>query len=96
VQDTGETIKGVSPADLLLVPDVKFFRGRGLEEIVYMPYDVHGNLITENGKPISGERYLEYLKSVVPPYFVTTKDFQKFQDGLLGRERPETGRSYGW
>jgi 1,2-phenylacetyl-CoA epoxidase catalytic subunit len=96
VQDTGETIKGVSPRDLLFIPDVKFFRGRGIEEIVYMPYDAHGNLITENGKPITGERYLEYLKTVIPSHFVKTKDFQKFQDGLLGRERPEAGRSYGW
>jgi len=96
VQDTGETVSGVSPKDLLYVPDIKFFRGRGLEEIVYMPYDVHGNLIREDGKPIGGERYLDYLKSVIPAYFVKTKEFEKFQDGLLGRERPEAGRSYGW
>jgi hypothetical protein len=96
VQDTGETMKGVSPSDLLFVPDMKFFRGRGLEEIVYMPYDVHGNLISDNGKPIGGERSLEYLKSVIPAYFVKTKEFKKYQDGLLGRERPEAGRSYGW
>ncbi|GAC1433188.1 MAG: hypothetical protein NVSMB68_05650 [Thermoanaerobaculia bacterium] len=96
VQDTGESVHGVRPADLLVVPDMKFFRGRGMEDIVYMPYDVHGNLITEGGKAISGERYLEYLKSVIPAYFVKTREFEKFQDGLLGRERPEAGRSYGW
>ncbi|HEX7421473.1 MAG TPA: Phenylacetic acid catabolic protein, partial [Thermoanaerobaculia bacterium] len=96
VQDTAETVSGVSPNDLLFVPDIKFFRGRGLEEVVFMPYDVHGNLITENNKAISGERYIDYLKSVIPAYFVKTKDFEKFQDGMLGRERPEAGRSYGW
>ena len=96
VQDTGETVSGVSQGDLLFVPDIKFFRGRGLEEIVFMPYDVHGNLISENNKPVSGERYLDYLKSVIPAYFAKTKDFEKFQDGMLGRERPEAGRSYGW
>jgi hypothetical protein len=89
-------VSGVSPSDLLFVPDIKFFRGRGLEEVVFMPYDVHGNLISENNKPISGERYIDYLKSVIPAYFVKTKDFEKFQDGMLGRERPEAGRSYGW
>ncbi len=96
VQDTGEKVQGVSPEDLLFVPDIKFFRGRGLEEVVFMPYDVHGNLITEGGKPVEGERYLSYLKSVIPGYFVKTKDFQKFQEGLLGHERPEAGKSYGW
>src|SRR5205807_1814956 len=48
VQDTGETIKGVSPNDLLFAPDVKFFRHRGMEEIVYMPYDVSGSLLTQD------------------------------------------------
>ena len=51
VQDTGESVSGVAPGDLLVVSNIKFFRGRGLEEIVSMPYDVHGNL--------SGERYLD-------------------------------------
>src|SRR5207253_8742743 len=70
VQDTGETIKGVSPKDLLFVPDMKFFRKRGMEEVVYMPYDVYGNLIAEGGKPVSGEKYLTYLATVLPDYFL--------------------------
>src|SRR5258706_1343189 len=40
VQDTGEAIKGIRPEDLLFVPDVKFFRKRGLEEIPLIPYDL--------------------------------------------------------
>ncbi|HEX9161556.1 MAG TPA: Phenylacetic acid catabolic protein [Thermoanaerobaculia bacterium] len=96
VQDTGERVHGVSPEDLLFVPDVKFFRGRGVEEIVYMPYDVHGDLLTEAGKPLGGASYLEYLKTVLPPYFLKTHEFRKYQDGLLGHEHPEAGRSYGW
>jgi len=96
VQDTGETIKGVSPADLLFVPDVKFYRQRGMEDVVYMPYDAHGNLLAENGKPISGEKYLHYLATVLPDYFMQTKEFAKYKDGLLGYERPMAGRSYGW
>src|SRR5438477_8743472 len=73
VQDTGETIKGISPKDLLFVPDRKFYRQRGMEEVVYMPYDVYGNLITDGGKPVSGERYLAYLATVLPGYFMKTK-----------------------
>src|SRR5437899_7903308 len=34
VQDTVETIKGISPKNLLFVPDPKFFRRRGMQEIV--------------------------------------------------------------
>jgi len=96
VQDTGETIKGVSPKDLLFVPDVKFFRSRGMEEIVFMPYDVDGNLLTEDGKPVSGEKYLAYLQTVLPDYYLKTKDFAKYREALLGRERPMPGASYGW
>jgi 1,2-phenylacetyl-CoA epoxidase catalytic subunit len=96
VIDTGETIKGVSPNDLLFVPDLKFYRQRGMEDVVYMPYDVNGILLTENGKPISGEKYLAYLATVLPDYFMKTKEFEKYRDGLLGYERPMAGKSYGW
>jgi 1,2-phenylacetyl-CoA epoxidase catalytic subunit len=95
IQDTGETLQGVSPDDLLHVPDTKFFRSRGLEEIIFMPYDVHGNLLTEDNKPISGEKYLDYLHKVLPEYYVKTKDFEKYRQGLLGKDRPAPGK-YGW
>jgi len=45
VQDTRETISGVSSKDLLFAPDVKFFRSRGMEEIAFMPYDVNGDMM---------------------------------------------------
>lgn len=96
VQDTGEPIKGVSPKDLLFAPDVKFFRSRGMEEIAFMPYDVYGNLLTEDNKPVPGEKYLEYLEGVLPDYYMRNKEFGKYREALLGRERPEPGRSYGW
>jgi len=96
VQDTGESIKGVSPADLLFVPDPKFFRRRGLQEIVYMPYDVYGNLLSENGKPVAASGYLDYLKSVLPEYFMKTGEFAKYRDGLMAHEAPQPGQSYGW
>lgn len=96
IQDTGETMQGVSTRELLFVPDVKFFRKRGMEEIIYMPYDVYGNLIAENGKPINGEKYLAYLETVLPDYFMKTGEFAKYREGLLGREAPQPGSSYGW
>ncbi len=95
VQDTGDTLQGVSPKDLLFAPDVKFYRKRGLEEIAWMPYDVYGNLLTENGRPISGEKYIAYLHTVLPDYFVKTEEFRKYSDALLGHEAPAAGK-YGW
>jgi 1,2-phenylacetyl-CoA epoxidase catalytic subunit len=94
VQDTGEAMNGVRPEDLLFAPDMKFFRQRGMEEIVFMPYDVTGKLLTEEGKPVSGESYLAYLATVLPAYYMETKDFAKYRDGLLGYQRP--AGSYGW
>lgn len=95
IQDTGETLKGVSPEQLLFAPDPKFFRSRGMEEIVFMPYDVRGTLMTENGRPIPGEKYLQYVESNLPAYYVRDKEFAKYREALLGRERPAPG-SYGW
>jgi len=96
VQDTGERIQGVAPEDFLFAPDVKFFRARGLEEIVFMPYDVRGELLTEDGKPIGGEAYLGYLRTVLSPSYLENREFQKYEQALLGRETPQPGRSYGW
>ena len=95
VQDTGETIKGVRTQDLLFVPDVKFFRKRGVEEIALMPYDVNGNLMTENGRPLTGEQYLGYLASVLPGDYMRTGEFANYREALLGHERVAPG-SYGW
>jgi hypothetical protein len=96
VMDTRETVSGVSPKDLLFAPDVKFFRSRGMEEIAFMPYDLNGNMLTENGKPVSGEKYLDYLSTVLPGYYFTGSEFAKYREALLGREAPQPGRSYGW
>jgi len=95
VQDTGETVRGIAPGDLLFVPDLKFFRKRGLEDIALMPYDLYGNLMTEDGKPISAERYLQYLSTVLPDYYLKTDEFAKYREALLGHEAPRPG-SYGW
>jgi len=95
IQDTGESKGGLRPEDLLFVADVKFFRKRGLEELAYMPYDLSGNLMTENGKPVPGEKHLAYLRTVLPGYYLDSKEFIAYTGALLGRERPTSG-SYGW
>src|ERR1051325_1342785 len=95
VQDTAETIRDIRPEDLLFVPDAKFFRKRGIEDVALMPYDVFGNLMTEDGKPVSAEKYLQYLATVIPDYYMKTREFEKYREALLGHEAPKPG-SYGW
>ncbi len=89
IQDTGETMKGVKPEDLLFIPDPKFYRQRGMEDVVFMPFDVCGNLIAEN-------EYLGYLRANLPEHYLTTNEFRKYEEAFLGRERPTPGASYGW
>lgn len=95
VQDTNETVRGVRPEDLLFVPDPKFFRQRGMEEIIYLPYDVRGGMLTEGGRPVTGDRYVAYLHTVLPEYYVKSGDFAKYEQAILGREMPKSG-NYGW
>ena len=95
IADTGEEQQGIKPEYLLYMPDSKFFRQRGMEEIIFLPYDVRGEMLTEDGVPIPGEKYVSYLESVLPPYYVKGDDFRKYSEALLGRERPAPGLS-GW
>jgi 1,2-phenylacetyl-CoA epoxidase catalytic subunit len=96
IQDTGESQQGVRIEDLLSIPDTKFFRSRGMEDIIFLPYDVTGSLLTENGQPIPGEKYLVYLGSVLPEHYVQTREFQKYRELLLAHERPENSATAGW
>ncbi len=90
----GETVHGLTTADLVFQPDRRFFRIRGLAEygdfqlpgrlgagvgFVYLPYDVHGSLLTHGGKPIEREAYEEYLRTVLPKEYMTSRhwDFVK-------------------
>src|SRR5437667_3857861 len=65
VQDTGVRIKQIAPKNRITEHVSKYTRRRGMEEIIFMPYDVYGNLIAENGKPVNGGRYLSYLATVL-------------------------------
>jgi len=94
----GERVDGMGPEDLLRLPHRRFFRIRGLAEygdymlpgsgfsgvgFVYLPYDVNGNLLTEGGKPVDRERYIEYLQTVLPKDYMTSRHFRFVKEEFL-------------
>ncbi len=96
--EAGETVDGLGPEDLLRLPDRRFLRIRGLAEFgdyalpgsgfsgvgyVYLPYDVAGNLLTEGGKPVEREAYIDYLKTVLPEYYMSSRHFRFVKDEFL-------------
>src|SRR5947199_335059 len=87
ITQKGETVHGLTQDDLLSLPDRRFFRIRGLAEFgdyrnpgsdaagggyVYLPYDVHGNILTDRGKPIERAAYVDYLRSVLPTRYMAS------------------------
>lgn len=78
IERSGDTTRGIKDEDLISLPDLKFFRKRGPEEIIFQPYDVRGELLTEQGKPLSPEGYLSYLSTVLPPRFIGTREYDKY------------------
>jgi hypothetical protein len=64
------------------MPDTRFFRKRGAEEFLFQPYDVKGNMLTEAGKPITGEGYLRYLSTVLPARFIGSREYNKYVDQM--------------
>jgi len=69
---------GIKPEDLVSLPDNKFFRKRGPEEIIFQPYDVSGQLLTRDGRPLSSDEYLQYLSSVLPSRFIGSREYNKY------------------
>jgi 1,2-phenylacetyl-CoA epoxidase catalytic subunit len=82
IERSGNPARGVKPEDVLFMPDIKFFRKRGIEEYVFRPFDVKGSLITENGKEISSESYLTYLSTVLPERFIGSREYNKYVDQM--------------
>jgi benzoyl-CoA 2,3-epoxidase subunit B len=78
IERSGDPRRGIKAEDLICLPDLKFFRKRGPEEIIFQPYDVRGQLLTEQGKPISSDDYLSYLASVLPSRFIGTREYNKY------------------
>ena len=82
IERSGDPKQGIKPEDLLLLPDVKFFRKRGPEDIIFKPYDVRGELLTEHGVPLTPHGYLRYLSTNLPSKFIGTREYNKFVDQM--------------
>ena len=78
IEKTRDPKRGIHPKDLITVPDVKFFRKRGPEEVIFKPYAVHGEILTEASKPLSAEEYLQYLSTVLPARFIGSREYNKY------------------
>jgi hypothetical protein len=78
LEKSGDPKRGVKPEDIILVPDIKFFRKRGIEEHVFRPYDTRGQLLTEAGRAYSPEQYLGYLSTVLPAKYVGSREYNKY------------------
>ena len=78
IERSGDPKQGIKPEDILLLPDTKFFRKRGDEDIIFQSYDVRGDLLTEGGKNLSPDGYLRYLAGVLPANFIGTREYEKY------------------
>ena len=100
--EKGETLHGLSKSDLVFLPDRRFFRIRGLQEFgdyrlagsdangvgyVYLPYDVHGNLLSHGGKPIDRAEYADYLKTVLPERYMSSRHWSFVKDEFLFNDK---------
>ena len=96
--ESGERMDGLGSEDLVRVPHRRFFRIRGLAEYgdyalpgagfagvgyVYLPYDVNGEILVESGRPIERERYIEYLRTVLPERYMVSRHFRFVKDEFL-------------
>ncbi len=102
VTEKGEDGHGLSKEDLVFLPDRRFFRIRGLAEFgdyrmagsdaagvgyVYLPYDVHGNVLTEGGKPIDPPAYVNYLRTVLPDRYMRSRHWDFVKEEFLFNEK---------
>jgi benzoyl-CoA 2,3-dioxygenase component B len=82
IEKTGDPRRGIKPEEVLFLPDTKFFRKRGIEEFMFMPYDVRGELLTEGGKPITQDDYLKYLAGKLPERFIGSREYDKYVEQM--------------
>ncbi len=100
--EKGETVHELTKDDLVFLPDRRFFRIRGLQEFggfrnagsdspgvgyVYLPYDVQGRLLTQDGKPIDRKAYADYLKTVLPERYMTSRHWEFVKDEFLFNDK---------
>jgi len=102
IVEKGETVHGLSKGDLLYLPDRRFFRIRGLAEYgdyrlpgsdaagvgyVYLPYDVHGRVLTTGGRPMDRADYADYLKTVLPERYMHSRHWEFVKDEFLFNDK---------
>src|SRR5213593_1982735 len=102
ITQKGETVHGLTQEDLLFLPDRRFFRIRGLAEFgdyrnpgsdaagvgyVYLPYDVHGTILTDRGKPIERDAYVDYLRAVLPTRYMTSRHWEFVKSDFLFNDK---------
>jgi len=102
ITQKGEAVHGLTKDDLLFLPDRRFFRIRGLAEFghyrnpgsdaagvgyVYLPYDVHGNILTDRGKPIDRDTYVDYLRAVLPARYMTSRHWEFVKSDFLFNQK---------
>ena len=100
--EKGETVHGLAKDDLVFLPDRRFFRIRGLQEFgdfrnagsdspgvgyVYLPYDVRGNLLMHGDEPIDRDDYADYLKTVLPERYMTSRHWAFVKDEFLFNDK---------
>jgi len=98
IVEKGETVHGLTKDDLLFLPDRRFFRIRGLAEYgdfrnpgadaagvgyVYLPFDVRGTMLTSGGKTIDRDDYVEYLRTVLPGRYMTSRHWDFVKEEFL-------------
>jgi benzoyl-CoA 2,3-dioxygenase component B len=82
IETSREPKRGIRLEDMIAVPDLKFFRKRGPEEVIFKPYAIRGELLTERGAPLSPDEYLRYLSTVLPPKFIGSREYNKYVDQM--------------
>ncbi len=102
IEEKGETLHGLTKDDLVFLPDRKFFRIRGLVEFgdfrlpdsdaagvgyVYLPFDIHGRMLTNRGKPIERQEYVDYLRTVLPERYMSSRHWSFVKDEFLFNEK---------
>lgn len=70
IESTGESVQGIAPQDLLRVPDIQFFRRRGVPAF---------RMIGMNGEEYTDRAaYLQHLSRSLPSAYRSGRDFQTY------------------
>jgi benzoyl-CoA 2,3-dioxygenase component B len=85
IEETREPVRGIHPEELLYVPDLKFFRTRGPDNVALQPYSVYGEPLS-----LDAEGYFAYLATKLPEHHVRSGEFAKYKAALLRKRSAAT------